>query len=615
MKYKIAIMIILFPVLIQAQSVSRLDSLAAKVIQDLKATWAFGLDNSSKSLDIRTFNKWKALFDKNATVDDIFNYQFIPGDTTGAYVLNIISKPFDVYAHDVALEISKLRIKHTNIKDSIGKWENNSLIVTTEKQILAEKPRKFLLKDVDGITKSIMQFHRDIEFSSKKSKRSDSLLMQAHLQNMIRSKPDSVYQFSSTSSLYIRLIKINDTTIKIASIKNAGKSYNLLCLNDRDKDGVLNGEDSARAIHGDFTAHGQRDYDFDGVPDYADKCEYTFADSIKNRGCPNSYFITSNQTDGFVGVQFNSADILLPELNQLNYRDQSGNDAMDVLQSKKGVLQNPGIIQGFAAGANFSYFFGENGKNAGISFGFSVSGFKAVYQLTAPMVYTYKSSDGTNNYRRQVSIFTLHEEMKYNIYNIPMMFTYRFKPGFFNGNKLVINIKAGPSLMFFNNASDYHAVIDFGGLYQVDSISQDAITYYDHYDPNSKWNILLTSKNINEQNPTPGGTTVFNQLNSASANYDFATNKNFVDVKKVTQNSIAINLGCDLQYNFIKGKDSESGFAAKLGAYLVYTPSTGKEKSYVPIDKTTDEYNSIFYSSSKSTYRAIGVNLGFVYRF
>jgi len=615
MKYKIALLIILFPVFIQAQSFSRLDSLAMKVIQDLKATWTFGLDNNNKSVDIRTFNKFKALFDRNATVDDDINYQFIPGDTTGSYELNIISKPFDVFAHDVALEISKLKISRTNTKDSIGKWENNSLIVKTERKIWAEKPRKFLLKDVEGITKRIMYFHPDIEFSSKKSKRSDSLQMVAHLKKMIQNNPDSVYQFSSTSILYISLIKINDSTVRIVNIQNTGKSFNLLCLNDRDKDGVLNGEDSTKAMHGDFTAHGQRDYDFDGVPDFADKCEYTFADSIKNQGCPNSYFITSNQTDGFIGIQFNSSDIMLPELNQLNYRDESGNDAMDVLQSKRGVLQNPGITQGIVVGGNFSYYFGENGKNAGISIGFSFSSFKAVYQLTEPVVYTYKSFDGTNYYRRQVSIIALREEIKYNIYNIPVMFSYRFKPGIIFGNKLVINIKAGPSLMLFNNTSDYNAVIDFGGLYQVDSIGKDAITYYDHFEQNSKWNILLTSKNINEQNPNPGGTAVFNQLNSASANYDFATNKNYFEVKKLTRTTVAINIGCNLHYNFFKGKEPENGFSANLGAHYVFVPSYGKVKGYIPIDKTTDEYNSIYNCSATSTYSAFGVSLGFVYRF
>ena len=615
MKYKITLLVILFPVFIQAQSVSRLDTLAANVMQELKASWTFGLDNSNKSVDIRTFNKFKALFDLNATVDDDYNYQFIPGDTSGTYIIKIISKPFDEYAHDVALEISKLKIGHANTKDSIGNWENNSLIVKTERNILAEKARKFLLQDIDGITKNIMQFHREIEFSSKKTKRDDSLQMVAHLKKMILNNPDSVYRFSSTSTLYIRLIKINDSTIRIGSIRSAGKSFNLICLNDRDGDGVLNGEDSTKKIHGDFTAHGLPDYDFDGVPDSEDKCDHTFAESIKNQGCPDSYFITSNQTDGFIGVQFNLADISLPELNQLHYRDESGIDAMDVLQSKKGILQNPGIVPGIVFGGNFSYYFGQNGKNAGISIGFTYSGFKAVYQLTEPMVYTYKSSDGTNYYRRQVSINALREEIKYNIYNIPVLFSYRFKPGFIGGNKLVINLKAGPSLMLFNNSTDYNAIIDFGGLYQVDSIGKDAITYYDHFDQNSKWNILLTSENINTQNPNPGGANVFFQLNSASANYDFASNKNYLDIKKLTRTTIAINIGCDLQYNFAKGKDPENGFAVQLGAHLVYVPTYGKNKEYVPIDKTTDEYNSIYNSSAKSIYSAIGVNLGFVYRF
>lgn len=618
MKYKIALLVILFPVFIQAQSVIQIDTLAAKVILDLKASWTLGLDNNNKSVDIRTFNRFKALFDKNATIDDDYNYQYIPGDTSGKYTIKIISKPFDVYAHDVALEMSRLKILFSNTKDSIGNWENNLLIVKTERNILAEKPRKFILKDVDGLTKSIIQFHPDIEFTSKKSKPGDSLKMVANLKKMILNNPDSVYRFISKSTLYISLIKINDSTIRIGSIRNAGKSFNLMCLNDKDGDGVLNGEDSTKSAkrqYGDFTAHGRPDYDFDGVPDEDDKCEHTFAETTKNEGCPDSYFITRNQTDGFIGVQFNSADINLPELNQLDYRDESGNNAMDVLQSKKGVLQNPGLIPGIVVGGNFSYYFGENGKNAGISIGFSYSGFKAVYQLTEPITYTYKSSDGTNYYRRQVLISALKEEIKYNLYNIPIMFSYRFKPGFIEGNKLIINLKAGPSLILFNNMTDYNALIDFGGLYQVDSIRKDLITYYDHFDQGSKWNILLTSQNINSQNPNPGSESVFSQLYSASSNYDFASNKSYLGIKKLTRTTIAINIGCDLQYYFTKGKAPENGFAVKLGAHLIYVPTFGGNQKYKPIDKTTDEYNSIYNSSAKSIYSALGFNLGFVYRF
>ncbi len=615
MKYKIALLVILFPLFIRAQSVSQLDTLAVKVIQDLKASWTFGLDNSNKSVDIRTFNKFKALFDKNAMIDDEYNYQYIPGDTLGKYIIKIVSKPFDVYAHDVALEISRLKIVNTYTKDSIGNWENNVLIVKTEKNILAEKQRKFMMKDVDGLTKSIIHFHLEIEFPSKKSKPGDSLKMVDNLKKMILNNPDSVYRFSSKSTSYISLIKINDSTIRIGSIRSAGKSFNLTCLNDFDGDGVLNGEDSTKSKHGDFTAHGRPDYDFDGVPDEDDKCEHTYSETTKNEGCPDAYFITRNQSDGFIGVQFNSADINLPELNQLDYRDESGNDAMDVLQSKKGVLQNPGIIPGIVVGGNFSYYFGENGKNAGVSIGFSYSGFKAVYQLTEPINYTYKSSDGTNYYRRQVLINALNEEIKYNVYNIPVMFSYRLKPGFIGGNKLIINLKAGPSLILFNNSTDYNARIDFGGLYQVDSIRKDVITYYDHFDQSSKWNILLTSQYINSQNPNPGSADVFSQLYSASAKYDFASNKSYLGTKLLTRTTVAVNIGCDLQYYFTKGKAPENGFAVKLGAHLVYVPSYGGNQNYEPIDKTTDEYNSIYNSSAKSIYSALGFNLGFVYRF
>jgi hypothetical protein len=236
------------------------------------------------------------------------------------------------------------------------------------------------------------------------------------------------------------------------------------------------------------------------------------------------------------------------------------------------------------------------------------------------MIYTFKSTDGINNYRRQVSVNSLTEEISYRTFNIPVMLSYRIKSGLFGENKfgekkLVINLKTGPSVMIFQNTSDYNARINFGGLYQVDSIRQDAVTYYDYFDEGSRWNILLTPESINAQNTNPGDVAVFSQLNSASAGYDFASNKNYRENQELSRSAIAFNFACDLQYDITKAKEQENGLAVKFGLYFVYAPLPERKEKYMPAYKTSDSFNSIYNSTAKSVYSAFGIDAGFVYSF
>ncbi len=627
MKYKIVLLIILFPVLLPAQPQSRLDNRVKQLILNYKASWTLGIDSNSRSVDIRTYNKFKNLFDASATIDDDFNFQFISGDTSGVYIMNHTTKSFDVYAHDAALEVSKLRIDTTAKKDIQGTWKNDTMVYEIERRVYAEKPRKYLLKDTAALIKSIINHHPKIKFEkTADNPEHDLKSMMDSLKVKITKNPDSVYKFLSTSVLRLTLIHVNDL-VRILRIENINKTDTIACKNDDDKDGILNGEEevSYRNKYGVFTANGMPDDDLDGFTNSLDKCPNTYTSSQGNQGCPESYFITNNQIDGFIGVQFNSADINLPALNQLGYLDESGRDAMDVLQSKKGRLQNPGKVAGFNAGLNYTYFFGEKRKKIGISPGLAFSTFTATYLLTDPVLYTFKSTDGTNYYRRQVAISSLREDIKYNIFNFPLLFVYRFKPGSDiekegtdkgkMRKKWGFSLKAGPSLMKFYTTSDYNSLINFGGLYQVDTITKDAITYYDHFDLGSAWNILLTSESINAQNPKPGATDVFSRLYALSNGYDFADNKNYRDTQKTSRTTIAFNFAFDGQYFITKNQGEENGLSLKLGFNFVYAPLPERKDKYVPVNKTTDAFNSIYNSSAKSVYSAWGVNVGFVYRF
>ena len=311
-------------------------------------------------------------------------------------------------------------------------------------------------------------------------------------------------------------------------------------------------------------------------------------------------------------MQFNSAKINLPELNNLGYTDAAGKDAMDVLQSKKGVLKNPGLVAGVSAGLNFAYYFGQS-KRSGISAGVTFSRFNADYQLTSPIVYTFKANDGFNDYRRQIEIDSLREKITYNVFNFPVMYNYRWKLGKEGKegkkDKMVINLKAGPSLMLFSTTSDYNAFINFGGIYQTDG---DQVIYDDFFDETLTSNVFITADSVRFQNSNPGADAVFNQLKANSENYDFANNKNYVGTQKnLTRIAVAFNLAFDAQFSI--GKNSPVVF--KAGGYLTYAPLPERKEKYIPVNRTSDPFQSIYNSNAKTSYSAYGINLGFVYNF
>jgi hypothetical protein len=297
----------------------------------------------------------------------------------------------------------------------------------------------------------------------------------------------------------------------------------------------------------------------------------------------------------------------LPELNNLGYRDESGNDAMDVLQSKKGNLKANRWVPGIYAGGNFTYFFGKK-KKSGVSIGVNFSSLSAEYLLTSPVVYTYKSFDGNDHYRRQITISKLDEQINTSIYNIPLMYNYR---AYFNAKReLVVSFKIGPSLMVFNGRSNYNATIDVGGIYQVDTLGKDKITYYDHFDAGSTYNVYVNSTGINNQNTNPGAIAVFSQLPKS---VDFVSNKNYVGRQNLVRTTVGFNLALQGQYPITLANSKGSFLSMKFAGHFVYAPFFDRKNNYKPIERTTDDYNSIYTSSARSQYMAYGVTVGFVY--
>ena len=621
MMYRYLLLLAMFPAFANAQQPldSKVYAMArSKVDSFVRSDLGIGRGG----VDLRVYNQFKNLFDVNALAEDDFNavYLYNTAKDTGTYYVAKKAKPFDIYAHNVALQVGSISIDSVGIIQSLDTVHDGYLKYSVFRKVTVTKERKYVLPV--GLADSLMKSRNEIKFDEP----GDSLLAIQYLKASI-GKP-ATYQFTANSILTITLVVNTDQSVRIRQIETENKS--IYCTNDGDNDAVINDnrEDILPESHGDFTSGGRPDYDFDGIPDEPekDKKDKKIENVIKNPdrckdcygkeanlGCPMDYFLTKSSLDGYAGLQMNSAKINLPELNQLGYADNAGNNAMDINQSKKGSLKNPGLRPGIHAAGNFSYYFGKNAKKSGLSIGAAFSAFIADYQLSdSVMMYTFKANDGEHDYRRRVTIDSLNESIRYSIFNFPVMFSFRTYFGRVDPDspvqrKSVINIKAGPSLMIFNTTSEYDAYISMEGLYQT---GNNGIIYEDNFDPNSDRNVFFTADKIFAQNPTRTAEDVFRELREANANYDFTDSKNYRGKQKNDSRlTVGINLDINLQHQIT------TEWAFRLGLQAVYAPLPERKDKYIPINKTTDPYNSIYNSGGKSAYAAFGLNVGLAYNF
>lgn len=592
MKYSLVLAIVLFPLFSIGQTGTGPDSLARRKLSDLIESWTLGIDSTADEIDIKAYNKFKSLFGLAATVEDGLNavYQY-RSEKSGLYKIEAVPKAFDEYAHDAALQLRYMRVDSVLLLNA-NTSDPKNMLFTLFMRVAFQKAGKYVVPD--GYAAQVVNSRRSA-FESK----SDSAKAVSELEAKMSRRQDSVYKFMAENTVRVAMSFEGDT-VRITGIRSLTDKFT--CTNDADLDAVRDGEDSLRNVFGDVTAAGRPDYDLDGLPDAQDKCPTRYGTT--NQGCPPSYFITSRAVDVVIGLQYNTEKISLPELNRLGYGDQLGGDVVDVLQSKKGALKWPAQISSIYPGGSYSYYFGRGKKKSGISVGFAYSRFTAEYELTEPAVYTFKAFDGVNFYRRQITVGSLKEALDYSVFNFPVLFAYRSRLD--KKDKSVINLKAGPSFLLFSNTSRYNAVIDFGGLYQIDTVQKNRITYYDYFDPASKYNIYFTSARL-ASGSQPDADSVFRQL--ASKGYDFARNKSYNGTQGLSRLAVAFNASLDVQH-----KISE-GLTIKAGVHFVYDLSLGKKEKYKPINRTTDKFESIYNSNAKSSYRTLGVNAGFVYNF
>lgn len=572
-----------------------------------------GIEKGTVNLSV--YNQFKNWFDLNATVEDDYNavYNFDTKTGLGKYIIKGDAKPFDRYAHDIALQVKRIVIDSAGKIEAVDTLGVKRMVYSVYRKVSVWKDRKYVLPV--SMEDSILKNRRDIDFVDNR----DFAIKALHDKII----DTATYLFTTSATLTIALASNDAGIVRITSIQSKYNKDSVKCINDLDSDAILGMNDSLPDVPGDFTSDGRPDYDLDGMPDKTetnpptgiviDECKKIFGVE-KNKGCPQDYFITKYSIDAFVGIQMNFAAINLPELNQLGYVDGSGNNATDILQSKKGSVQNPGLRAGIYTGGNFTFYLGDKKKKNGISLGITYTKFFADYQLTEPVIYTFKSNDNNNDYRRRVTIDSLSESIRYNVFNFPVMFSHRFK---YNLGKLGLvnsemgnvefNFQFGPSLMVLNAESEYDASISFEGLYQTD---ENGIIYKDPFDDGDTYNVYFTAEELQARNPNRTAEDIFRELRNNNVNYDFADSKNFRGKQK---NDSRITFGLNLVFN---GQYHISdNWSFKAGLQAVYAPLPERNEKYIPIDKTTDPYNSIYNSSAKSSYSAFGLNAGLVYNF
>ncbi len=611
MKYKIVLLIILFPVFATAQMRQ-----SAKKMVDSVVNSTLGI--GTQQLDIRDYNQFKDKFAVTAFVVNNFNVIFKKDSKSdsGKYVLDSKELPFDIYAHDVALKIKNIKFKDTAVIVLTDSADSRNMKFKVTRKISFDEPRKYLVENNSAYVDSVIEHkkaNKTFETYYKNDEKDDSKNLRDRFIRKLDLAGNDTFHFTIKETLLITVAYFSEDSIKITGIKNdpdaAPPIVDPLSIdnNDKDRDVILDNVDKNSNIAGDFTAYGILDSDLDGMPDSTDKCKFVYVtDTSLNHGCPVEYFITNSSLEGFIGLQLNNAKINLPELNELGYVDNAGNNLVDVLQSEKGTLKNPGQVTGVTLGISYAYYFGKAKKQLGISAGISYAAFKADYQLSSKIVYTFKANDGSSDYRRQLKIDTLNEKITYNIFNFPLMFNYRHKWGKYFNN--AINLKAGPSLMLFKNTSDYNAYASIGGIYQT---GNGSVIYDNFFDANAISNVFITADSINYQNSNPGADDVFNQLRANADNYDFVNNKNYRGKQKnLTRATVAVNAAIDAQFG---KKDAPIVF--KIGLNFIYASLPARSEKYKPLDRTTDTFQSVYNSNAKSSYSAFGFNFGFVWNF
>ena len=517
---------------------------------------------------------------------------------TNYMIKGTLTEPGKIKRSDkVTSEFKKLFALDATIFDDINAEFNQDL--TSYPYILMTKTRNEYVDDL------IVEFENGLMINNKRVNVSyeefDKGVIKAAIERTIEGTTKSrKYNFSTHDTVLLSIIVNPDKTVKIKKVEALGNPQ-VKIKNDDDLDGVIDEIDQCRKQRGLIVLQGCPDSDGDGIADKNDECPGV-AGTKENGGCPASTFAYSYVLSGAIGYQLNNNSIKTPELNDLSY------SSLDKSVSQKGEVSSPGYKGSLTLSGNIAYYFGKkkNNRNKGISLGFSATNYKAEYDITGSM-YQFKSNDTQDDYRRIVTMKKANEKMSFSIINIPLLFRYKEKFSAKSGFELF----AGPSFISFITNSNYEATFDFEAIYQIDGAGN--FVYNNNFIA-STTDLYLTEDeirnllfvNVNDV-AGPNATVLFEQLSADG--YDLALNKSFSgkDNQIQTHYGIAFNGGADLFYHITKKS------AIKIGATIIFAPlNSGNSDSYEMINKTNDEYKSIYQSKTNSTYTSFGLNFGFI---
>lgn len=601
--YILLILLLILPAIARSQSShARTDT---AVINELLGSWNVGLhEDGSESVNIRSFNKFKELFWPGATVEDEIDAIFNPASTGDADPYKTTAKSFEFYAHDLALHFRNMKTEATDITYERNFTAADSVInVTLTKTTSGEKWRQYVFDADSGYALAMHLLQYKNEEHPVETGKDDTAKIVAAV-SAVRETGSPVYHFAAKHTMLVQL-RVKRDTMKISSISIIATEYDS-CTNDLDNDGVIDEDDYCKEQRGDLTAHGCTDSDLDQIPDTDDDCDYIYG-AAGNNGCPSDFFVSNFDFTPYVGFQLNSTKLNMPDPASMGYNQ------VDLDESQQGTMSDPGLSISPVVGADLSYYFGKRKKNFGLSVGASYTRFTASYEVTAPAVYVFRSNDGVTDYRRMVTLEAgSKEDLTYRIADFPLYFKYRkiiLPKDATRFYKWEIEFAAGPSFLLMTNSSRYNATVDFEGLYQVDTLSRDGFTYYDHFDHGSTWNVYMTADSINAQSESPGAQAVFDMLNKSG--YDFAAGKKYSgETKNFSSSNIAFHAKFEACYNF----NDNDRFAIKFGGNVMYAPLSDQSTAYTFMNNTTDTYSSIYEGRAKSGYFAFAVVAGLVFR-
>lgn len=428
------------------------------------------------------------------------------------------------------------------------------------------------------------------------------------------------YILTNKDTLKITLKIKDNSQVKISRIEAIAS--HLYVQNDKDKDGVIDGNDECEDVKGKISLNGCPDSDNDGIIDKNDYCPDEVG-PLSNNGCPPSTFSYRYVFSGSAGYGVSRTSLTMGEMKDTGYENYKNGVADERENANAGTIEAPSFEGSKNLNALIGAYFGKTkgNRNRGISLGIMWTNYNATYSLKN-VRYFYQEVDKDGKiFERRISLKNgSTETINFNYLSFPLLFKYKNK---FNFNpKIAWEIGIGPSFLFSTaKIKTVSNSFDFEGVYQRDSGQ-----YVYHANRNSAVGVNINDVRLvaSEIEAKKGNADAL--FESLSANgYDYAREKTIDEGEKksIQRFNVALNATGDIFYHI------SAKMAIKLGAACFYTPFNNNKKgeaNYIMIkgnsqsddikerdNGSAGKYYSITNSKlNKISFASYGINLGII---